>query len=103
MVGKLYHQKKGIIDVIENLNYDQIKFTANEDLIHYIDTVDEALSNRLLKTQVLVLADAKKRTEYSFTSCTVLYKISSRYFIASGLFTSTYCREQRVPNGDFLR
>jgi phosphomannomutase len=41
--GKLYHQKKGIIDVIENLNYDQIKFTANEDLIHYIDTVDEAL------------------------------------------------------------
>jgi hypothetical protein len=50
-----------------------------------------------------VLADAKKRTEYSFTSCTVLYKISSRYFIASGLFTSTYCREQRVPNGDFLR
>jgi phosphomannomutase len=62
-------EDKGIIDVIENLNYDQIKFTANEDLIHYIDTaVDEALSNRLLKTQVLVLADAKKRTEYSFTS-----------------------------------
>jgi hypothetical protein len=36
-------EDKGIIDVVENLNYDQIKFTANEDLIHYIDTaVDEA-------------------------------------------------------------
>jgi hypothetical protein len=33
---------KSIINVIENLNYNQIKFDC-EDLIHYIDTeVDEA-------------------------------------------------------------
>jgi hypothetical protein len=54
------------------------------------------LSNRLLKTQVLVLADAKKRTEYFYLFARYFYKISSRYFIASGLFTSTYVEEQRV-------
>jgi phosphomannomutase len=42
MVDKSFLKTK-VIDVIENLNYNQIKFDANEDLIEYIDSeVDEA-------------------------------------------------------------
>jgi phosphomannomutase len=41
--GQIVPQKIKVIDVIENLNYNQIKFDANEDLIEYIDSeVDEA-------------------------------------------------------------
>jgi hypothetical protein len=30
MEDKLFHEDAGIIDVIENLDYNQIKFEANE-------------------------------------------------------------------------
>ena len=49
--GQLVPPQDGeIIEVIENLNYSEIKFEANESLIHYIDeAVDEAFAESTVK------------------------------------------------------
>jgi uncharacterized protein with gpF-like domain len=48
MVDKSFLRRQRNYDVIENLNYNQIKFDANEDLIEYIDSEVDAFikSNR---------------------------------------------------------
>jgi hypothetical protein len=42
MVDKSFLRRQRDCDVIENLNYNQIKFDANEDLIEYIDSEVDA-------------------------------------------------------------
>jgi phosphomannomutase len=62
----------GIIDVIENLDYNQIKFEANEGLIHYIDKdIDAAFIKSSIANASFDTPQAQKRQfKYCFTSCT---------------------------------
>jgi phosphomannomutase len=53
----------GIIDVIENLDYNQIKFEANEGLIHYIDKdIDAAFIKSSIANASFDTPQAAKKT-----------------------------------------
>ena len=97
-------EDEGIISVIENLNYNQIKFTANEDLIHYIDTeVDEAFIKSTIENASFgTSADAKKNLDIVFTSLhgTSITLVPDTLSQA-GYTNVNIVEEQRVPNGDF--
>ena len=93
-----------IINVIENLKYDEINFTANEDLIHFIDTeIDQAfiqssIENASFNTQ----ATAKENLNIVFTSLhgtsiTVIPETLSK----AGYPNVHIVEEQAEPNGDF--
>lgn len=93
-----------IIKTIENLNYKQIKFDANEDLIHYIDTeVDQAfikstVENASFKTP----QEAKDNLNIVFTSLHgTSITVMPETFAAAGYNNIHIVEEQRVPNGDF--
>jgi phosphoglucomutase len=97
-------QDEGIINVIENLNYNQIKFTANEDLITYIDTeVDQAfITSSIENASFNTPAQAKENLNIVFTSLhgtsiTVVPDTLSR----AGYTNVHIVPEQAVPNGDF--
>ncbi|MFV8370181.1 phospho-sugar mutase [Flavobacterium sp. LB2R40] len=97
-------EDEGIISVIENLNYNQIKFTANEDLIHYIDTeVDEAFIKSTIENASFgTSAEAKKNLNIVFTSLhgTSITLVPDTLSQA-GYPNVNIVEEQRVPNGDF--
>jgi phosphomannomutase len=97
-------EDEGIISVIENLNYNQIKFTANEDLIHYIDTeVDEAFIKSTIENASFgTSADAKENLNIVFTSLhgTSITLVPDTLSQA-GYTNVNIVEEQRVPNGDF--
>lgn len=97
-------EDEGIISVIENLNYNQIKFTANEDLIHYIDTeVDEAFIKSTIENASFgTSADAKKNLNIVFTSLhgTSITLVPDT-LSSAGYTNVNIVEEQRVPNGDF--
>ena len=97
-------EDEGIISVIENLNYNQIKFTANEDLIHYIDTeVDEAFIKSTIENASFgTSADAKKNLDIVFTSLhgTSITLVPDT-LSSAGYKNVNIVEEQRVPNGDF--
>lgn len=97
-------EDEGIISVIENLNYNQIKFTANEDLIHYIDTeVDEAFIQSTIENASFgTSADAKENLNIVFTSLhgTSITLVPDTLSQA-GYPNVNIVEEQRVPNGDF--
>ena len=63
-------EDEAIINVIENLNYNEIKFDANEDLIQYIDTeVDEAFIKSTIENASFdTPAEAKENLNIVFTS-----------------------------------
>jgi phosphomannomutase len=93
-----------IIKAIENLNYEQIKFDANEDLIHYINTeVDQAfikstVENASFKTP----QEAKDNLNIVFTSLHgTSITVMPKTFAAAGYNNIHIVEEQRVPNGDF--
>lgn len=97
-------EDKGIIDVIENLNYNQIKFDANEDLIEYIDTaVDEAfitstIENASFNTPTVAKEDLNiVFTSLHGTSITIIPETFKR----AGYTQFQVVEEQAVPNGDF--
>ncbi|MBP6182161.1 phospho-sugar mutase [Flavobacterium sp.] len=93
-----------IINVIENLNYDQIKFTANEDLIEYIDTeVDQAfIKSSIENASFNTPATAKENLNIVFTSLhgTSITLVPDTLSQA-GYTNVNIVEEQRVPNGDF--
>jgi phosphomannomutase len=93
-----------IINVIENLNYDQIKFTANEDLIEYIDTkVDQAfIKSSIENASFNTPAAAKENLNIVFTSLhgTSITLVPDTLSQA-GYTNVNIVEEQRVPNGDF--
>ncbi|MFV8336519.1 phospho-sugar mutase [Flavobacterium sp. RSP29] len=97
-------EDEGIISVIENLNYNQIKFTANEDLIHYIDTeVDEAFIKSTIENASFgTSAEAKENLNIVFTSLhgTSITLVPDTLSQA-GYPNVNIVEEQRVPNGDF--
>jgi phosphoglucomutase len=97
-------EDEGIINVIENLNYDQIKFTANEDLIHYIDAeVDQAfIKSSIENASFNTPAAAKENLNVVFTSLhgtsiTVIPATLSQ----AGYTNVHIVPEQAEPNGDF--
>ncbi len=97
-------EDKGIIDVIENLNYDQIKFTANKNLIHYIDSaIDEAFIKSTIENASFgTPADAKKELNIVFTSLHgTSIKLVPDTLAQAGYSKVQIVEEQRVPNGDF--
>ncbi|MBX9887465.1 MAG: phospho-sugar mutase [Flavobacteriaceae bacterium] len=97
-------EDKGIIAVIEKLNYNQIKFDANEDLIQYIDTeVDEAfikstIENASFNTPTVAKEDLNiVFTSLHGTSITIIPETFKR----AGYTNFQVVAEQAVPNGDF--
>jgi phosphoglucomutase len=97
-------EDNAIIKVIEQLNYDQIKFTANESLIHYIDTeldqafVKSSLENASFNTPVAAKDDLIiVFTSLHGTSITLVPDVLEQ----AGYKNVHIVEEQRVPNGDF--
>ena len=93
-----------IINVIENLKYDEINFTANEDLIHFIDTeIDqEFIQSSIENASFNTPATAKENLNIVFTSLhgtsiTVIPETLSK----AGYPNVHIVEEQAVPNGDF--
>jgi phosphoglucomutase len=97
-------EDEAIINTIENLNYNEIKFSANEDLIHYIDTdVDNAfIKSSIANASFDTSAEAKENLNIVFTSL----HGTSITLVPDTLSQAGYpnvhiVEEQRVPNGDF--
>ncbi|MES2806217.1 MAG: phospho-sugar mutase [Bacteroidota bacterium] len=93
-----------IINVIENLKYDQIKFGANENLIHYIDSeVDQAfVKSSVENASFNTPAEAKDNLNIVFTSLhgTSITVVPDTLALA-GYKNVHFVEEQRIPNGDF--
>ncbi len=93
-----------IIDTIENLKYDQIKFDANEDLIHYIDTeVDEAfIKSSVENASFNTPTEAKDNLNIVFTSLHgTSITVVPETLAQAGYKNVNIVEEQRVPNGNF--
>jgi phosphoglucomutase len=93
-----------IINVIENLKYDEINFTANEDLIHFIDTeIDQAfIQSSIENASFNTPASAKENLNIVFTSLhgtsiTVIPDTLAK----AGYSNVHIVAEQAEPNGDF--
>ena len=94
----------GIINVIENLDYSEIKFGANEDLIHYIDKdLDTAfIKSSIANASFNTPQEAKDNLNIVFTSLhgtsiTVIPETLSQ----AGYTNVNIVEEQRVPDGSF--
>jgi phosphoglucomutase len=97
-------EDNAIIKVIEDLNYDQIKFTANEGLIHYIDVeldqafVKSSVENASFDTPATAKDDLNiVFTSLHGTSITLVPDVLEQ----AGYKNVHIVEEQRVPNGDF--
>ncbi len=97
-------QDEEIINVIENLNYNEIKFEANESFIEYIDTnIDEAFAISTVENcSFNTSATAKQNLKIVYTS---LHGTSIRaipgVLAKAGYTDVNIVEEQAVPNGDF--
>lgn len=93
-----------IIDVIEGLKYDEIKFGANESLIEYIDTeIDAAFVNSsIANASFNTSAVAKSDLNIVFTSLHGTSIKSVPATLAQAGYTNVnLVAEQSEPNGDF--
>jgi phosphomannomutase len=93
-----------IINAIEKLDYSQIKFEANEDLIHYINAeIDAAfIASSIANASFDTPNEAKENLEIVFTSL----HGTSITVIPDTLAQAGYSKvhivpEQAVPDGDF--
>lgn len=97
-------QDGAIIDGIEKLNFDQIKFDANEDLIHYIGKeVDQAfIKSSIENASFNTPAQAKENLNVVFTSLhgTSITLVPDT-LAQAGYTNVNIVPEQAVPNGDF--
>ncbi len=97
-------QDAEIINVIETLRYDEIKFLSNPDLIEYIDTaIDEAFVNSsIANASFNTPADAKANLNIVFTSLHGTSIKSVPQTLAKAGYTNVnIVPEQAEPNGDF--
>ena len=97
-------EDEGIINVIENLNYNQIKFDANESLIHYIDKdIDQAfIKSSIENASFNTPAEAKENLNIVFTSLHGTSITLVPDTLSQAGYPNVYIvEEQRVPNGDF--
>jgi phosphomannomutase len=93
-----------IINVIEALKYDEIKFEANENLIEYIDTeIDAAfVKSSIANASFNTPATAKKDLNIVFTSLHGTSIKSVPDTLAQAGYTNVnLVAEQSEPNGDF--
>ncbi|MFM9987715.1 phospho-sugar mutase [Flavobacterium sp.] len=93
-----------IIQVIEALNYDQIKFEANENLIEYIDIkVDEAFINSTIENASFnTSAEAKENLKIVFTSLHgTSIKLIPDVLEKGGYKNVQIVPEQAIPDGNF--
>jgi len=97
-------QDAAIINVIEALKYDEIKFEANEDLIEYIDTeIDAAFVNSSIANASFNTSEAAKSDlNIVFTSLHGTSIKSVPATLAQAGYTNVnLVEEQSEPNGDF--
>ncbi len=97
-------QDAEIIQVIEALPYDQIKFNAIEDLIEYIDIeVDEAfIKSTIENASFNTPASAKDNLKIVYTSLHGTSIKSIPDVLTKAGYTNVHIvAEQEVPNGDF--
>jgi len=97
-------QDEDIISEINNLNYSEINFNANDDLIHYIGKqVDDAFIEASIKNGSFNIPQTAKDqliivfTSLHGTSITTIPETLSR----AGYKNVNIVKEQEVPNGDF--
>lgn len=97
-------QDAEIINVIEELKYDEIKFDANEDLIEYIDSeIDAAfIKSSIENASFNTPAAAKSDLNIVFTSLHGTSIMSVPKTLAKAGYTNVnLVPEQSEPNGDF--
>jgi len=103
--GQLVPPQDGeIIEVIENLNYSEIKFEANESLIHYIDeAVDEAFAESTVKNASFnTSASARENLRIAYTSLHgTSIKMVPNVLKKAGYTDVNIVPEQAEPNGNF--
>lgn len=97
-------QDEDIINTIENLNYNEIKFAANEKLIQYIDSeIDKAfIKSSIENASFDTSEEAKNNLNVVFTSLhgTSITLIPDT-FSQAGYTNVHIVPEQAEPNGDF--
>ncbi|WP_395045843.1 phospho-sugar mutase [Flavobacterium sp.] len=97
-------QDNEIIQVIDTLNYDQIKFESNENLIEYIDVkVDEAFINSTIDNASFnTSATAKENLKIVFTSLHgTSIKLIPDVLEKAGYKNVQIVPEQAIPDGNF--
>lgn len=97
-------QDQEIINLIESLNYEDIKFEANENLIEYIDKdVDDAFAQSAIENASFnIPAAAKENLNIVFTSLHGTSITAIPNVLAKAGYTNVnIVKEQEIPNGDF--
>ncbi|HKO76185.1 MAG TPA: phospho-sugar mutase [Flavobacterium sp.] len=97
-------QDGAIIDVIENLNYNEIKFSADESLIKYIDTeIDEAfVKSSVENASFNTPKEAKDNLNIVFTSLHGTSIMSVPATLEKAGYTNVnIVPEQAKPDGNF--
>ena len=93
-----------IVQEIENLNYSEIKFDANENLIEYIDVVvDEAFAKSTVDNASFnTSAEARKNLKIAYTSLHgTSIKMVPKVLEKAGYTDVNIVPEQAEPNGNF--
>ncbi len=93
-----------IVQVIEKLNYSEIKFDANESLIEYIDVaVDEAFAKSTVDNASFnTSAEARKNLKIAYTSLHgTSIKMVPKVLEKAGYTDVNIVPEQAEPNGNF--
>ena len=93
-----------IVQVIEKLNYSEIKFDANESLIEYIDVaVDEAFAKSTVDNASFnTSAEARKNLKIAYTSLHgTSIKMVPKVLEKAGYTDVNIVLEQAEPNGNF--
>jgi len=93
-----------IVQIIENLNYSEIKFDANESLIEYIDVaVDEAFAKSTVDNASFnTSAEARKNLKIAYTSLHgTSIKMVPKVLEKVGYTDVNIVPEQAEPNGNF--
>ncbi len=97
-------QDAEIIQVIESINYNEIKFDSNENLIKYIDKdLDEAfLQSTINNASFNTPKPAKEQLKIVYTSLHgTSIKMIPDVLAAAGYTDVNIVKEQAEPNGDF--
>lgn len=97
-------QDQEIINLIDSLNYDDIKFEANESLIEYIGSeVDEAFAISAIENASFnIPTEGKENLKIVFTSLHGTSIKSIPNLLAKAGYTNVnIVAEQAEPNGDF--
>ncbi len=97
-------QDKEIIDLIEGLNYEDIRFEANESIIEYIGAeIDEAFAQSAVDNASFnIPQEAKDQLKIVYTSLHGTSIKSIPNVLAKAGYTDVnIVKEQAEPNGDF--